>query len=40
MTGRPDAGITPKFTIRDARGDIYLIKLDPAAFPSCRRRSN
>jgi hypothetical protein len=29
VTGRPDAGITPKFTIRDARGDIYLIKLDP-----------
>src|SRR5262245_30860617 len=23
VTGRPDSGITPKFTIRDARGDIY-----------------
>ncbi|MGE0815342.1 MAG: hypothetical protein AB7O28_25635 [Vicinamibacterales bacterium] len=30
VTGRPEAGITPKFTIRDARGDTYLIKLDPA----------
>jgi hypothetical protein len=33
VTGRPDSGITPKFTIRDARGDTYLIKLDPARFP-------
>ena len=33
VTGRPSAGITPKFTIRDARGDTYLIKLDPPAFP-------
>jgi hypothetical protein len=33
VTGRPDSGITPKFTIRDARGDIYMIKLDPAKFP-------
>ena len=33
ITGRPSAGITPKFTIRDARGDTYLIKLDPPAFP-------
>ena len=33
ITGRPDSGITPKFTIRDARGDTYLIKLDPADFP-------
>jgi hypothetical protein len=33
VTGRPDAGITPKFTIRDASGDTYLIKLDPAAAP-------
>jgi hypothetical protein len=33
VTGRPDSGITPKFTIRDARGDTYLIKLDPANFP-------
>ena len=33
LTGRPAAGITPKFTIRDARGDTYLIKLDPPALP-------
>jgi hypothetical protein len=33
VTGRPDSGITPKFTIKDARGDTYLIKLDPANFP-------
>src|SRR5262245_3837087 len=33
VSGRPDSGITPKFTIRDARGDTYLIKLDPANFP-------
>jgi len=32
VSGRPDSGITPKFTIRDARGDTYLIKLDPARF--------
>jgi hypothetical protein len=30
VTGRPDSGITPKFTIRDARGDVYILKLDPA----------
>src|SRR5262245_41247213 len=33
VTGRPDAGITPKFTIRDARGGTYLLKLDPAKNP-------
>ncbi len=33
VTGRPDAGITPKFTIRDSRGDTYLIKLDPPSNP-------
>ncbi len=33
VMGRPDAGITPKFTIRDTRGDVYLIKLDPASNP-------
>ena len=33
VTGRPEAGLTPKFTIRDARGDTYLIKLDPALLP-------
>ena len=33
VTGRPDAGITPKFTIRDGRGDTYMIKLDPVSNP-------
>jgi hypothetical protein len=33
VTGRPDSGITPKFTITDPRGDTYLIKLDPASNP-------
>ena len=33
VTGRPDSGITPKFTVRDARGETYLIKLDPASNP-------
>ncbi len=33
LTGRPAAGVTPKFTIRDAHGDTYLIKLDPPALP-------
>jgi hypothetical protein len=33
VTGRPDSGITPKFTIKDGRGDTYLIKLDPASNP-------
>src|SRR5690349_14955437 len=27
VTGRPDSGITPKFTITDGRGDTYMIKL-------------
>ena len=33
VTGRPDSGITPKFTIKDGRGDTYMIKLDPATNP-------
>jgi hypothetical protein len=33
ITGRPDSGVTPKFTIKDSRGDTYLIKLDPASNP-------
>ena len=33
LTGRPVAGITPKFTIRDARGDTYILKFDPASYP-------
>src|SRR6185295_7198828 len=26
-------GVTPGFTIRDARGDVLFVKLDPAAWP-------
>jgi hypothetical protein len=33
VTGRPESGITPKFTIRDGRGDTYMIKLDPPSNP-------
>ena len=33
ITGRPTGGITPKFTIRDERGDTYLFKLDPPHMP-------
>jgi hypothetical protein len=33
VIGRPAGGITPKFTIRDARGDIYIFKLDPVHLP-------
>ena len=33
ITGRPGSGITPKFTIRDSRGDTYLFKLDPLHLP-------
>jgi hypothetical protein len=27
-------GITPGFTIRDARGDVFFVKLDPATWPN------
>ena len=33
VLGRPGSGITPKFTIRDSRGVVFLIKLDPPAAP-------
>ena len=33
MTGRPWTGITPKFTVKDARGHTYLLKLDPIVAP-------
>jgi hypothetical protein len=33
VTGRPWAGLTPKFTIRDGRGDTYMLKFDPASNP-------
>lgn len=33
VTGRPWTGITPKFTVKDSRGDTYLLKLDPLEAP-------
>lgn len=33
VVGRPAGGITPKFTIKDARGDRYIFKLDPVHLP-------
>ena len=33
VLGRPGTGITPKFTIRDANGNTFLIKLDPPRYP-------
>ncbi len=33
VVGRPAGGITPKFTIRDSRGDRYIFKLDPIHLP-------
>src|SRR5262245_33250685 len=33
VIGHPTAGITPKFAIRDANGNVFLIKLDPAHAP-------
>jgi hypothetical protein len=33
IIGRPGAGITPKFTIRDANGETFVIKLDPPEAP-------
>ena len=33
ITGHPGSGVTPKFTIRDSRGDTYLFKLDPLHLP-------
>ena len=33
VIGKPAAGITPKFAIRDANGIVFLIKLDPASVP-------
>jgi hypothetical protein len=33
VVSRPAGGITPKFTIRDARGDRYIFKLDPVDLP-------
>ena len=33
VTGRAWPGITTKFTIRDARGDTYMLKFDPLSNP-------
>jgi len=33
VVGKPVAGITPKFAIRDSNGVVFLIKLDPASIP-------
>ena len=33
VIGKPTAGITPKFAIRDANGIVFLIKLDPTSVP-------
>ncbi len=33
VVGRPAGGITPKFTIKDSRGDRYIFKLDPVHLP-------
>jgi hypothetical protein len=33
VVSRPAGGITPKFTIRDSRGDRYIFKLDPVHLP-------
>jgi hypothetical protein len=33
VVGRPEGGITPKFTIRDSTGQLYIFKLDPIHMP-------
>ena len=33
ITGAKTEGVTPGFTIRDARGDLYFIKFDPLHWP-------
>lgn len=33
ITGRKGEGVTPGFTIRDSKGEIYWIKFDPKGFP-------
>jgi hypothetical protein len=33
VVGAKTEGVTPGFRIRDARGDLYLIKFDPPEFP-------
>ena len=31
VIGGKSGGITPGFTMRDGRGDVYFVKFDPAA---------
>ena len=33
VIGRPGSGITPKFTIKDAKGNVFVVKLDPPEAP-------
>jgi len=33
IVGRTGAGVTPKFTIEDSRGDVYVVKFDPMSNP-------
>jgi hypothetical protein len=33
VIGRPGSGITPKFTIKDANGVVFVVKLDPPEAP-------
>lgn len=33
IVGRTGAGVTPKFTVEDARGDVYVVKFDPLSNP-------
>ena len=33
VVGKPGSGVTPKFSIRDERGDKYLVKFDPENLP-------
>jgi hypothetical protein len=34
VTGGKTQGITPGFTIRDVRGDVYFVKFDPVPYPN------
>ena len=37
IIGRPGSGITPKFTIRDSKGEVFVVKLDPPEAPELHR---
>ncbi len=34
VIGGKTQGITPGFTVRDAKGDVYFVKFDPAPYPN------